>query len=50
MAVIGAAAPAEDAQAEVLVDLPHLGGEALGSVAFGVVELDEFLGIYSGLQ
>ncbi len=34
--VISAAATAEDAQAEVFVDLPHLGGEALG-VVFGVV-------------
>ena len=48
MAVVGAAAPAEYAQAEVPVDLPHLVGEAFGLVAFGVVELDELLGAQGG--
>jgi len=44
VAVVGAAAPTEDAQAEVSVDPPHFVGEAFGVVAFGVVELDELLG------
>ena len=44
VAVVGAATPAEYAQAEVSVDLPHLVGEALGFVAFEVVESDELLG------
>jgi hypothetical protein len=48
VAVVGAAAPAQDAQAEVFVDLPHLLGEALWVVAFGVVKLDEFLGAKRG--
>jgi hypothetical protein len=43
VAVIGAATAAEDAQAEVFVYLPHLGGEALRVVAFEMVESDEFL-------
>jgi hypothetical protein len=44
VAVVGAAAPAEDARAEGSVYLPHLVGEAFGVVAFGVVEPDELLG------
>jgi len=44
VAVVGAAAPAEYAQAEVSVDPPHLVDEAFGVVAFGVVELDGLLG------
>jgi hypothetical protein len=43
VAVIGAATAAEDAQAEVFVYLPHLGGEALRVVAFEMVESDKFL-------
>jgi hypothetical protein len=44
VAVVRAAASAEDAQAEVPVDLPHLVGEAFGVIALRVVEPDELLG------
>ena len=43
-AIRGDFSPAEDAQAEVPVYLPHLVGEAFWVVAFGVIEPDEFLG------
>ena len=44
MMVVGTAAAAEDAQAEVLAQRPHLGGEEVRVVAFRMVEPDEFLG------
>jgi hypothetical protein len=39
--IVGAAAPTEDARAEVFVDAPYLVGEAFWVVAFGVVEPDQ---------
>ena len=43
MTVVGAAATAEDSQAEVFMDLPHPCGEVFRVVAFEVVELHDEL-------
>src|SRR5215203_5116205 len=46
--VIGAAATAEDSQAEVFMDLPHPCGEVFRVVVFEVVELHELCGAQDG--
>ncbi len=42
MTVVGAAATAEDSQAELLVNLPRSGGEVLGVIAIWVVSRTSF--------
>ena len=48
MTVVGAATTTVNAQPKVFPQRPHPGGEALGIVAFEVVELHQFSGAHGG--
>jgi hypothetical protein len=48
VAVVGAAATAKDSQAELLVNLPHSGGEVLGVIALWMVESNELFSAQGG--